>query len=498
MSAPFSTWVKDAEAADANSSGTASTSESAQADEMRRLAQLSPIDYDRQRKEAAKSLGIRPATLDAQVKQLRDGNSSDLPFEDVEPWQYPVNGAELLSEIANTIRRFIVCSPEASNGAALWAAMTWFIDVVQVAPIAAITAPEKRCGKSQLLFVLRRLSRRPLAASSISPAALYRSIEAWEPTLLIDEADACMKDNEELRGIINSGHTRDSAYVIRTVGDDHIPKKFSTWGAKAIAGIGSLADTIADRSIALELRRKMPGESVERLRHAEPEIFDRLTAMLARFADDNRAAVRRARPQIPDSLNDRAQDNWEPLLAIADVAGGVWTELARTAAMKVSGEADATSTHGTELLSDIRTAFQKGNRDKISTSDLLVQLCSDDEAPWATFNRGHSIRPRQLAQRLKAYGIQSKNVRISYNVVKGYELDQFQDAFFRYLSDTPENSATTLQPNRNGGLRVAEPVGVAATRHESATKKTNDYMGCSGVADKSPGGGMCESGSLVL
>jgi putative DNA primase/helicase len=448
------------------------------------LAKLNPLEYDQQREAASKALGVRTSTLDSEVKRIKgDKASSDSPFDDVELWPTPVSGAQLLDEITATIRRFIVCSPEAANGAALWASMTWFMDVVQIAPIAAITAPEKRCGKSQLLFVLRRLSRRPLAASSISPAALYRSIEAWEPTLLIDEADACMRDNEELRGIINSGHTRDSAYVIRTVGDDHTPKKFSTWGAKAIAGIGAMADTIADRSIALELRRKMPGESVERLRHAETGCFEGLASKLARFADDSKDAVRRARPELPVQLNDRAQDNWEPLLAIADVAGGRWPRVARDAALILSGETDMTLTGGAELLSDIKAVFERLGKDKIGSATLINALCADEEAPWVTFNRGRPISPRQLARRLDAYGIKSKNVRIEFAVTKGFELAQFEDAFLRYLAAPPVPSATALQLNQNQGFLVAANGNVAVTATDDATPKLNQFEGCSGVAD---------------
>ncbi len=195
------------------------------------------------------------------------------------------------------------------------------IDNVQVAPLAVITAPEMRCGKSQLLNLIGRLSHRPLVASNISPAAMFRVIEAHSPTLLIDEADTFFKENEELRGIVNSGHTRQAAYIIRTVGDNHEPKQFSTWGAKAISGIGTLAETIRDRAIILEMRRKLPNESIERLRHAEGGVFECLASKLARFAQDAGVSIERALPTLPEALNDRAQDNWEPLLAIADYAG---------------------------------------------------------------------------------------------------------------------------------------------------------------------------------
>jgi putative DNA primase/helicase len=250
-------------------------------------------------------------------------------FQTVEPWPEEINADQLLHEIHKTMRRFIVCSNETAITATLWIAFTWFIDQVQVAPLAVITAPEKRCGKSQLLNLFSLLCYRALVASNIAPAAVYRIIEAHAPTLLIDEADSFMRDNEELRGVINSGHTRQSAYVIRCVGDDHEPRQFSTWGAKALSGIGHLPETIMDRAVILELRRKLPSESVTRLRHADPEVFKRLASKLARFAADSAHAIKCARPALPDELNDRAQDNWEPLLAIADCAGGDWPRLGR-------------------------------------------------------------------------------------------------------------------------------------------------------------------------
>ena len=187
-----------------------------------RLAKLRPLEYDRVRRGEAKALGVRPSTLDRLVAAERKGDEEcdDGGIVDVDPWQDPVEPAEVLSEIAATVRRFVVCDPETAHAVALWVAMTWFMDVVQIAPLAVITAPEKRCGKSLLLFLLGRLACRPLTASNISPAALFRCVDAWSPTLLVDEADAFVRENEELRGLVNCGHTRDGAYVVRTVGDD--------------------------------------------------------------------------------------------------------------------------------------------------------------------------------------------------------------------------------------------------------------------------------------
>jgi len=393
---------------------------------------------------------MKRAILDKIVQAARKEQETNagMVFVKVEPWHEPVKPAKLLSGIRTIIQRFVICSKETAIATTLWICMTWLMDVVQVAPLAVIYAPEKRCGKTLLLSVIGKMSFRPLTASSISPAALYRAIEAWQPTMLIDEADACLKDNEELRGIINSGHTRDSSYVIRTVGDAFTPTRFNTWSAKAISGIGHLAATLMDRAITLSLRRKLHNEGVERLRHADPELFSIIVSKLARFACDYREDVRTARPVLPECLNDRAQDNWEPLLAIADVAGGNWPKLARDAALKLSGEADSSSTIGIELLSDIKEVFDMKEVIGISTADLIKALVEDDEKPWAGYNRGNPIKPRQVSNRLKEYGISSKTLRIGVITHKGYKLDQFADVFARYLSEKPSvEEETPIEPS---------------------------------------------------
>jgi len=420
-----------------------------------KLVELSPIAYDRVRNASAEGLGIRPATLDKIIKdrQKHTDKERPTPYEEIEPWHTPINPNELLNEIATTIKRFIVCQDETIITTTLWIAMTWFIDVIQVAPLAVITAPEKRCGKSQLLFLLDRIVNRPLAASNITSAALFRSIEAWHPTLLIDEADTFMKENDELRGLINCGHTRDTAYLIRVVGDEHTPKQFSLWGAKALAGIGKLSDTIMDRAICLVLRRKKPDENVERLRHAEPGLFTKIAAKLARFTEDYSEQIRFSKPPLPDALHDRAQDNWEPLLAIAETAGNEWPKLARNAAIKISGNTEQSQSIGVELLADIQEIIETKQADRISTADLIAALCNDQEKPWATYNRGQSITPRQLASRLKEFGIMSNTIRIGNTTAKGYLFLQFVDTFERYL-ETKQSSVTTSQDSNHDDLHV--------------------------------------------
>jgi putative DNA primase/helicase len=424
-------------------------------------------------------------------KARKDSAPPKAPFNEVEPWPEAIDPAALLADISSTIRRFIVCSKETADAAALWIAMTWFMDVVQVAPLAVITAPEKRCGKTNLLAVLGRMVCKPMTASNITPAALFRSIDAWHPTLLIDEADAFMRENEELRGLVNCGHTRDSAYIVRTVGTEFTPKQFNVWGAKAICGIGHLADTLMDRAIVLELRRKLPIELVERLRHAEREFWTALSRKLARFAQDFADKVGQARPELPDELNDRAQDNWEPLLQIADAAGGDWPTRARAAARALSGDGEQPTTIGEELLADIQEIFDAKNVDRLSSADLVAALTEDDEKRWAGYNKGFPIKPAQVAKRLREYGISSNTIRVFCTTKKGYMRSQFADAFARYLGAdllNPAVSVTPSQANADAGLAVTPLLPVTdakVTGNTEVTREASIHAGCDGVTANS-------------
>ena len=456
-----------------------------EAEQIKNLALLGLLDYDRSREDAAKALGVSVGALDKAVAQERKSSSAEgIKFNDIEPWHAQIIPSLLLNEISNTVLRFIVCAKETADAIALWVALTWFIDVIGVAPLAVITAPEKRCGKSQLLFFLGKLVMRALTASNISPAALFRVIDAWKPTLLVDEADAFMKDNEELRGLLNCGHTRDSAYTVRIVGEAMTPTMFNVWGAKAIAGIGHLSDTLMDRAIVLELRRKMPHETTERLRHAEPHLFENLSAKLARFAQDYREQVRLARPELPNFLNDRGQDNWEPLLSIAQCAGEEWVSRATAAALKLSGCDNVSPSISNELLSDIQSVFESKQVERISTADLIAALCADEELSWNTYNRGKQLSPKQLSRRLKAYEISSKTLRIGYGTAKGFERVQFEDAFSRYLTVSPSPSVTASQPNRNKDFCVTGGEKVTVTESVNVTLEPNASKGCDAVTDR--------------
>lgn len=468
--------------------------------EIERLAALDPIAYDRERTAAAKALGVRADTLDRQVKDARgepeNGNvgGTALTFPEVEPWPAPVGGAALLDELTASVRRFLSLPEHAAPAIALWTVATFFI--VQhghISPVLAITSPEKRCGKSTLLDWLARLVNKALTAANISAAAVFRTVDVCHPTLLIDEGDSFLGGTgDELRGILNSGHSRNGAYVIRCTGEDSEPRRFSTWGPKAVALIGKLDgrySTLADRSIEIQLRRKLPAEKLLKLRHADEGQFESMARKCARFALDHGAALGKARPDIPDCLHDRAADNWEPLLAIADAAGGHWPRLARSVALALSGGADtseaAGDSLGVQLLTDLRRHFDERAAAAYSTAELLQYLNDIDDAPWCGFSKGKAMTARHLSRLLRPYGIIPQTVRLSgTSTAKGYHVADFSDAFSRYLPFTRNN---VTSQSTSGETPVSVSVTDTACDGYNDAGLASQQAGCDVVSDKTEG-----------
>jgi hypothetical protein len=411
--------------------------------EIARLSKLPPFIYEQERKTVAAHFEVRTHILDRLVNAAQHGGEDhgqgqalDLP--NPQPWPDFVDGDALLCEIST-----LSCA--AADATALWIVHTYLIDVADATPRLAVKSPEKRCGKTTLLTVISHLALRTLATSNISAAALFRTIEAFKPTLVIDEADTFVAMSEELRGIINSGHTRGTAFVVRTEGEDFQPRRFSTWAAIAFATIGKLPGTVEDRSIAVPLRRRRPDEKVERLRRDRSHLHQ-VASRMARWAADHADKIAETDPEIPEHLHDRAADNWRPLLAIADHAGGDWPVRARGVAIKLSAEgaADQDSMR-TMLLADVRTAFQTKRTDRLSSDDLVGHLWTLEERPWPELNKGKPITKNGLARLLRPFGISSGTIRLAgERTAKGYYLSAFDDAFARYL--TPQNVTTSQAP----------------------------------------------------
>ena len=412
--------------------------------EIERLAKLPKLEYDREREDAAARLGVRVATLDNVVRDKRASAHDDtatLSHWRVEPSPVPVDGTALLDRLRQIFRRYIILPKGADIALALWVLHAWTYDAGDISPFVVLVSPTKRCGKTSVLILLQYLTPRSELASNISAAALFRYIEKEHPTLLIDEADSFVKDDERLRGILNSGHTKTAAYVIRTVevNGDHQPHRFSTWAPKAIATIRALADTLEDRAVVVRLQRKPPGAKVERLRRRDNQWFEALRSQAARWAADNFEKLIDPDPQMPEALNDRAADNWRPLVAIADLVGGEWPQLARQACLTLSGES-AEEAMGVMLLADCGPAF--GDDDVIRSIDLVAKLGADPERPWAEYNRGKPITQRQVAKLLGTFGIISVNVRPKVGPQgKGFRRIDFEEAWASYCPDQSSSRA---------------------------------------------------------
>ena len=361
-------------------------------------------------------------------------NDSDSIVEEIEPWGSSVDIVDLIEEIESRLQRHIIMPPESRLALSVWVAASYCYDSFRIFPRVVLHSPEKRCGKTTTMELIHAVVFKGILASNVSPAAVFRIIEEYHPTLIIDEADSFLKDNEQLRGIINSSHNKKAAYVVRCEGDSNAVKRFSTWAPIVLGGIKRVADTIEDRSLVIELQRKMPGESVERLPVDLDSILLPLRRKLLRWRDENHGVLRTLRPTIPEVGNDRANDNWLPFFSIAEMAGAEVKERIKNAFLTIEGREES-ETIGVMLLSDIRNCFAERNMDKIRTKDLIKDLIDLEERPWENWRGGFTSRT--LSNLLKDFGVRSKDIRLNGTVGKGYELTKFKDVFRRYL---PEGS----------------------------------------------------------
>ena len=451
--------------------------------ELAKLATLDRITYDEQREEAAKRLGCRVSTLDDEVKARRapdsaKGRGVSLPA--VRPWPSPVEGAELLNGLAVAIRRHVVLSPEAADAVALWIIHTWVADQFQHTPRLSITSPIKRCGKSTLLDVLRVTCHRPLKADNISASGVFRIVEALAPlTLLLDEADSFLSENDELRGVLNSGFERTGA-VIRTVelGGQHEPVKFRTFAPLALAGIGTLTATLEDRAVPVVLQRKGAAEITTKLRAPGARAALAILARkAARWAVDHGPALC-SDPAIPDAMGDREGDIVVPLLAIADDAGGPWPVRARMALLSVFSrrESEGGNTEaGALLLADLRDMFRDRGATRLASASIVAALGTMEERPWPEWKQGKPITPTQLARVVAPFGVRPQTLRDGHDLFKGYTKDAFTDAWGRYLpsGDTLRWPASSRQ--RFGFAkwclcRLSSCAGAGASRREGVAR----------------------------
>src|SRR5215813_7912367 len=361
-----------------------------------------------------------------------------------------ITGHELLADVYEFTGKFIAYpSDEAHVAHVLWIVHTHLMAAWESTPRLAFLSPEPGSGKTRALEVSELLVANAVVNVNMTPAYLFRRINSDDelPTVLFDEVDALFNGKnqaqEEIRGLLNSGHRR-GATVGRcvVVGNTTTTEESPVYSAVALAGLGFLPDTLMSRSIIIRMRRRAPTEQVEPFRWRDAaKRGHELRSSLAAWADEKVADLSIARPQMPAEIVDRAADCWEPLIAIADAAGGHWPELAREAAVAlIKAAKEANPSMGVRLLEDCRTAFSTDER--LSTAQILQRLCALPESPWVNI-KGKALDDRALAARLRRYEIKPGTIRIGDRTLRGYLRTEFDDAFARYLAPVAAETKTS-------------------------------------------------------
>lgn len=418
-----------------------------------------------------------------------------LTLPEFEPWPEAVDGAAVLDDLVAAFKHFVILPEHGAEAAALWVfaiAHGLPLGISDFNPPLTLTSATMRCGKSRLIELLAPVVPRPVVSSNVSEASLYRVIAKYKPTVIIDEIDRIDPRRSELWGLINASNTRGGAYTLRCVGEDFDPRLFSTWAPLVLSGIGRRTGTVMDRSIVLKMRRRAPGESIGRLTTAAREELHAIGRRVARWMADHADTLRGLSIEGPAALDDRAADNWGPLMAVASLAGGKWPERAKGAALALSGpgtEEDAESLRET-LLADLHGLFHPpgGPVEQLATSQILAALAIMDERPWPELMRGDKpITSRRLAFLLKPFGVGPRTIRTADGTPKGYRLEDLKDTFLRWIPPPGgSQSATTPQINTDGPFRENPSATRTPNVADRNLQKPAPGAECCGVAVRNP------------
>lgn len=345
-----------------------------------------------------------------------------------------VNGDELLTELVETVKKYIVADEEIIIVVVLWCIMTWCMNTVYYAPILHITSSERQSGKTRLLNILKRLSYNPEIVSSITKAALSRKISDYQNTMLFDKLEKSFLSQKNVVDIFVSGFIKGSGSIAYCSGTDNKPKSYNTWGAKAICSLGTLPKEIDAISIVLPLKRKLANETIKDVISSEFEVWEGLRNKIDKFVEKNKEIIATIEISPVGELTDKANDCWNSLFRIAQVAGGNWFERVKKVALLLTGE-DEKESNNIKLLKAISIIFEEKQIDTISSKELCAIL-NEKYSDLKILNKGIEFTPRYLANSLKEYGLKPNTVTFNGGKkLKGYKLKQFNNIFNKYLQD---------------------------------------------------------------
>lgn len=363
-------------------------------------------------------------------KFKNEKEASHLPFlAAIEAWPSPVNPEQLFDDLIDALSEYVYCDHETAVATVLWSIGTHFVDHCQIYPMAMITAPEAESGKSTLMDFMMEIVARPLNASHATTSSLFRVLE-YKPTLLIDETDTFVAGNEELRGLLNSGHSRSGA-VLRCDGKNNEVTSFPTYGAKSLSGIGNktLHETLVSRSIILEMGRKPKEIRLKNISANKVKLMV-LKRKIVRFEQDVSEVFLEIKPTIPSWLGNRQEQNWTPILKLASLAG-TWQEAAYLVCETLTARGKKKST-SEALLESIREIFDTHGDHQIKSAILLDDLVKMEDSRWAAYNRGGKpIAALQVANILKEHKIFPEYD--SRRTARHYSRASFEKAWEVYL-----------------------------------------------------------------
>jgi len=356
--------------------------------------------------------------------------------EKIEPFSGTVDGEQLLDHIEATIKNHVAFPKGATEAMVLWSLSTYCINNFRIFPKLFIFSPMKGCGKTTALEVLSGFTHKSLPVSGITPAVVFRVIEKEQPTLMVDEADQHLKHaSGDMTAILNSGHTKSTAFILRSKPKTLEPQKFSTWAPMVIAAIGTIQATIMDRSITIPLQR-MTNQQKNSIQKIPYDFVDKMLACrqeLLKWSQDNEANCKANIITPPDIGNNRAQDNWTPLFTLAELIGPKWLAKCEKAYRLLEAKKDSSDPRDL-LLKDIQKILQAYNGKSITSEKLISFLTAASDSLWTEYNAGRHITPRGLAAMLRDFGIKPKAIRQGSNANnRGYDVSDFDDAFKRYI-----------------------------------------------------------------
>jgi hypothetical protein len=415
--------------------------------ETRRLAGLPPTEYEQARRAAAAAHGVRVGHLDEEVKKLRPKP----PEEDEEaagiisvpedpPWTEPIPPlGEILDTAAAQLRRFMVMSKEQVTAVVLWIAASHLVHStklqLEVFPKLAIQSKDPESGKSRLLTLVWNTVPRAKMWTNPSGAFLVRAVEQGYPSLCLDELQYA--EDRNLLRVIDASQYRVQAYVpllVPTKIGGYLPREFPVWTPMALARLGEFSRAQQSRSIVIWMFPKLPSESRERL---WPIIVPELVQCRRQLAAWAATVNEWVQPSVPEGLYNRGEENWEPLLFVAERADRAWVKRARAAA-EVLTKVERQPTLTASLLTSIWKAYQpdpdKNPAPFLATAELLAKLIADPDEDWSLLGPGgRSITAAWLRERLRHLLKPEGSQREHRTSPRGYAFSQFAGAFARFI-----------------------------------------------------------------